>query len=410
MRRLALVVTIGLVAACVPAPSVTATSPSPLASFIATATPSPPTPSPTESPGPLNVATAVGTIPRSFHYFSTGQGESFRILLFDEERAQPPVVVLASGRPPLPLGPPDVRSEAFTTSADGRVIVLMRRLSEQQTVYYLVRPETGEVRALLSGADLGSPVVAPDGQRIAFSRTSDDPALNGLWLFAITAVLLPGTPAPSRLVTDEAQRVGSPPQPLSWSPDGNWLAISPMLGPGGVEVAVVDPTAGETHFNATTNIFEGGRGRVLGSGYAVDWRGGEHDLLITSSRDAFGGRTYIYTADVAGGPTRALYAPPADVTLGPAVWHPSLDRYATMERPSAGGLSEPTAIWVRRLDGTATKVAGSAFLSPPWWSRDGTKLFSITGGDDSTGGISNLLGTGGGTAFCLRGGTPPRCT
>jgi Tol biopolymer transport system component len=210
-------------------------------------------------------------------------------------------------------------------------------------------------------------------------------------------------------VSDAPQRVGSPPQPLAWSADGKWLAISPVLGPGGTEVAVVDPAAGETHFNSATNIFEGGNARVLGSGSAVDWRAGEHDLLITSSRDVFGGRTYIYTIDVAGGPMRTLYAPSADVVLGPTVWHPSLDRYATMERPSAGGLGLPTAIWVRRLDGKATKLAESAFLSPPWWSRDGTKLFSVTGGDDSTGAISNLLGTGGGAAFCKRGGVVGSC-
>jgi hypothetical protein len=97
------------------------------------------------------------------------------------------------------------------------------------------------------------------------------------------------------------------------------------------------------------------------------------------------------------------------VVLGPATWHPSLDRYAITEGPVARGPGTPLAAWVRRLDGSATKVAESAFLSPPWWSRDGTKLFSITGGDDSTGGISNLLGTGGGTAFCLRGGTVGSC-
>jgi hypothetical protein len=407
VRRLALALGIWLGAACVPAATVA--SPSASATASAPETPTAPpsmTVAPSAGAGPVNVAAAVGAIPRSFHYFSTGQGESFRILLFDEDTTQPPVVVLTSNRPPVPAGP-DVRSEAFTVSADGRVLVLMRRLSEQQTTYYALRPETGELRTLLSAAELGPPVISTDGQRIAFARRSDDAAVNGLWLLAVA-----GAAAPTRLVSDAVQRVGSPPEPLAWSDDGKWLALSPVLGPGGVEVAVVDPTAGETHFNSTTNIFEGGNARVLGSGYAVDWRAGEHRLLITSTRDFMGGRTYIYVADVMGGPngTRDLYAPAADVTLGPAVWHPSLDRYATMERPSAGGLSAPTTIWVRRLDGTATKVAESPFLSPPWWSRDGTKLFSITGGDDSTGGISNLLGLGGGTAFCLRGGTPPRCT
>jgi Tol biopolymer transport system component len=405
MRRVASVIVAALMAGCVPGPSTTVASPSPSGTASRTVTPSA-TVLASESPVPPNVVTAVGTIPRSFHYFSVGQGESYRILLFDEDKTDPPVVVLTSGRLPESTAP-DVRSDAFSVSADGRVLIVMRRLSAQQTIYYVLRPETGDIRGLLSGHDLGPPVISLDGQRVAFTHTSDDPAINGLWLFAITG--LPGTPSPSRLVSDAPQRVGSPPQPLAWSADGKWLAISPVLGPGGTEVAVVDPAAGETHFNSATNIFEGGSARVLGSGSAVDWRAGEHDLLITSSRDVFGGRTYIYTIDVAGGPMRTLYAPSADVVLGPTVWHPSLDRYATMERPSAGGLGLPTAIWVRRLDGKATKLAESAFLSPPWWSRDGTKLFSVTGGDDSTGAISNLLGTGGGAAFCKRGGVVGSC-
>ena len=409
MRQVASLIVAALTAGCVPGPSIGVASPSPSAAVVASPiAPSSPTASATPSAGPLNVPIAVGAIPRSFHYFSVGQGESFRILLFDEDRTVPPVVVLTSGRPPVAPAP-DVASEAFSVSADGRVLVLMRRLSEQQTSYFVLRPEIGEIRTLLSGAGLGPPVISPDGQRVAFARTSDDPAVNGLWLFAITPGV-PGTPSPSRLVSDMPQRVGSPPQPLAWSDDGSWLAISPVLGECCMEVAVVDPTAGETHYNATTDVFEGGRARVLGPGYAVDWRAGEHALLITSTRSLFGGRTYVYTADVSGAPTRTLYAPTGDVVLGPAMWHPSLDRYAITERPVVGGPGTPTAVWVRRLDGTATKLAESPFLSPPWWSRDGTKLFSITGGDDSTGGISNLLGTGGGTTFCLRGGTPPRCT
>jgi len=398
MRGVASFIVATMMAGCVPGPSTTVASSSP------TAPPTPiATPSPTESARPLNVTAAVGTIPRSFHYFSVGQGEGFRILLFDEDRAAPPVVVLTSGRPPVLPGP-DVSSEAFSVSADGRVLVLMRWLSPQQSSYFVLRPETGELRSLFTGAGLGPPVISPDGQRVAFARRSDDPAINGLWLLAAA-----GAASPSRLVSDVPQRVGSPPQPLAWSDDGSWLAIAPDLGEGGPQVGVVDPTAGETHFNAATNIFEGGRARVLGPGYSVDWRAGQHALLITSTRSLFGGRTFIYTVDVAGSPTRTLYAPSSDVVLGPAVWHPSLDRYATSERPVVGGPGTPMAIWVRRLDGTATKVAESAFLSPPWWSHDGTKLFSITGGDDSTGAISNLLGTGGGTAFCKRGGSIGAC-
>lgn len=405
MRPLAFIC-LALTLGCAPGPAVTIAGPSPSPSnATATASPSA-SPTPNVTAPPINVATAVGTIPRSFHYFSVGQGEGFRILLFDEDRAQPPVVVLRSG--PLPVGAgPDVRSDAFSVSADGRTIVVMRRLSEQETRYSVLMPETGELRDVLSAPDLGPPVLHPAGGAIAFARTSSDPAVNGLWMSSVAF----RHPAPSRIVSDAVQRVGSPPQPLAWSDDGKWLAVSLLLRPGGAEVAVVDPTAGETHFNATTNIFQGGNARVLGPGYAVDWRAGEHDLLVTSTRDFSGGRTYIYRADVSGGPTanRDLYAPAVDVTLGPAVWHPALDRYAFLESRFARGPATPTAVWVRRLDGTATKVAESAFLSAPWWSRDGTKLFSVTGGDDSTGSIADLVG-GGHVPFCLRGGTVGSCT
>ncbi|MDQ6858746.1 MAG: hypothetical protein M3Z65_07110 [Chloroflexota bacterium] len=406
MRRLPLVAAITLGFACVPPPTAIVPSSSPLTSFHATATPTTATPSPTHSPGPLNVTTAIGTVPRSFHYFSEGQGESFRILLFDEARSETPAVVLTSGRVTASSGP-DVRSEAFTVSADGRVVVLMRRLSEQLTTYYVLRPDTGELRGLLSGADLGPPVISADGQRIAYARRSDDAAVNGLWVFAIAL----RAPSPARLVIDEPQRVGSPPRPLAWSADGKWLAISPVLGEGGTEVAVVDPAAGETRFDAATNAFVGGRARVLGPGYAVDWRGGERNLLVTSSRDLFGGLTQIYTADVTTGTTRVLYRPAAaDATLGPAAMHPALDRYAVREGALGRGPGAPNTMWLRQLDGSARSVSDSAFNSDPWWSLDGTKLFSIIGGDDSTGFISNLLGTGGGTLFCKRGGDLPRCT
>jgi hypothetical protein len=405
MRRIALVISAAFIAGCVPAPVTIVVSPSPTLSPTLRPTASPTaSPKPTEDLVTLNVTTPIGPIPRSFHYFDVGQGSGYRILLFDEDRTEPPVVVLTSGQP-TENAAPGVRSDAFTVSGDGRVLVVMRRVSAQQTIYFVLRPETGELRALFSAADLGPPVISADGQRIAFARTSDDPASNGLWLLAVA-----GAASPTRLVTDTPQRVGSPPQPVAWSSDGRWLAIAPGLGDSGAEIAVLDPTAGESRFDAVLNTFVGGRVRILGPGFAVDWRGGERALLITSTRSAFGGRTEIYTADVTTGATRALYVPAGDASLAAAVMHPSFDRYAVLEYPFGRGPGTPTAVWVRRLDGSATKVAESPFLSPPWWSRDGTKLFSITGGDDSTGGISNLLGTGGGSAFCRRGGVPPRCT
>lgn len=377
-------------------------SPSPSATPTPTASPSA-SPSPTPSPGPLNATTAVGTVPRSFHYFDIGQGESYRILLFDEDRTQPPVVVLTSGRPPVPPGP-DVRSDSFTVSADGTVLVVMRRLSPQLMTYYVLRPETGEMQEVLNGPDLGLPVISPDGAGVAYARASDDPAVNGIWLSS----LAPRRPAPTRLVSDVPKRVGSPPQPLAWSTDGSSLAIVASQGEGSQEIAVVDPSGGLTRYDAATNAFVGGRARVIGPGSFIDWRGGDAHLLVTSSRSLFGGRTLIYEANAITSTTRPLYVPSGDVNLGPAVWHPSLDRYALIERPVVGGPTAPSTVWVRRIDGTATSTSAASFLGPPWWSRDGTRLFSIGGGDDSNGGIVDLL-TGSSVRFCVRAGIPPAC-
>lgn len=404
MRRLALAIGLALPLGCAPGPAVTVASPSPSPPIVAASATASPSPS-ARGAAALNIPTAVGKIPRSFHYLSTGRGEGFRILLFDEESARPPVEVLRSG--PVPVASePDVRSDDFSASADGRVLVVRRRLSEQQTTYSVVRPETGQVDALLSAADLGAPVVSADGSRIAYARTTDAPALHGTWLLAIAG----NPPAPVRLITDQPQRVSSPPQPVGWSPDGQWLAVAVGQGESGPQIAVVALSGGETHYDATANAFVGGRARVLAPGYVVDWRGGDGALLITSSRSAFSGRTEIVTADVTTGASRSLYRPAGDVSLGPAVMHPSLDRYAFLESPFGRAPGTSSTVWVRRLDGTATKVAESAFLGELWWSRDGTKLFAITGGDDSTGAISNLLGTGGGAPFCRRGGIPPSCT
>jgi len=186
MRLLALAAGLALTLGCTPGPAITVASPSPSASIAAATASPPPSPTPSATAGPINIATAVGAIPRSFHYVSTGQGEGFHILLFDEESARTPVEVLRSGPVAVPPGP-DVRSEDLSVSADGRILVLRRRLSEQQTTYYELRPENGVVRALLSAADLGPPIVSADGSRIAYARMTEDPALHGTWLFAIAA-------------------------------------------------------------------------------------------------------------------------------------------------------------------------------------------------------------------------------
>lgn len=152
--------------------------------------------------------------------------------------------------------------------------------------------------------------------------------------------------------------------------------------------------------------FSGGNARLLGYGHAIDWRGGDQNLLITSSRNAFGGRSLVYTTTLAGTQPRELYAPTGDTVISQAQWSPALDRFFVHENPLCCGVNRPATIWMRKADGTGTKLIESLFIGVPWWSKDGTRLWALSGGDDSIGGVADLL-SGTGVMFCWRSPTPP---
>lgn len=330
-----------------------------------------------------------------------GEQATPRILLFDSSATRPPVEVVRFDPAPPPGGP-DVRTIAFGASADGRVLVIARRFSEQRTVHYLVRPQTGEVLVLLTdlAPSFSVPVVSPDGARYAYARLGDV-AGTGVWI----ADASPG-PALKRIVASDPQEVGSPPQPVAWSPNGAWLAVS-ISNDGGSRMALVQIQAGETTLDIGRGEFSRGNARVLGPGHAIDWRGGDQNLLVTSSRNAFGGRSLVYTTALVGGQPRDLYVPAGGGLLIGAGWHPALDRFFVDEKATSS-ISTPSTIWIRKTDGTSTKVFESPFVGVPWWSKDGTRLWAQIHGDDSVGGLRDLLSTTEVT-FCLRSPSPP-CT
>ena len=344
--------------------------------------------------------TAVGALPPDPHFFSVGAQDTTRILVFDSAATRAPVEVVRFD-PASPQGGPDVRNIAFGASADGRVLVIARRFSERRTVHYLVRPQTGEVLVLLTdlAPSFSVPVVSPDGARYAYARLGD-PGSTGVWIADAHA-----GPDPKRLVASDPQIVGSPPQPVQWSPDGAWLAMT-ISDTGGSRMAVVQIKAGETTLDVGSGDFSGGNARLLGPGHAIDWRGGEQSLLVTSSRHAFGGRSFVYATAVAGGRPRELYVPAGDVVLSASAWDPALDRFFVHENPLCCGANTPTTIWMRKADGTGMKLFESLFVGVPWWSKDGTRLWAQVGGDDSVGTLRDLLSTTAVT-FCLRSPNPP---
>lgn len=412
MRRVAtffvIVAALGVMAsACLPLASAPATSapasptPSPPPTALSSLIPAGPSPSP--SPTAASVTdihvTAVPAMPTDPHFFSVGSQDTTRILLFDSSATRPPLEVVRFD--PAPAPSPDVRAVAFGASADGRVLVVARRFSEQRTVHYLVRPQTGEVLVLLTdlARSFSVPVVTPDGTRYAYARLGDANS-TGVWIADARA-----GPDPKRIVASDPQIVGSPPQPVAWSADGAWLAVS-TSDTGGSRMGVVRVQAGETTFDIGNGQFTRGDARLLGPGDVIDWRGGEQSLLVASSRSAFGGRSFVYTTTVAGGQPREVYVPTADAVISDAQWHPALDRFFVYEHPLCCGATRPVTIWMRKADGTGTKLTESLFIGVPWWSKDGTRLWAQTGGDDSVAYLRDLLSAVA-VMFCLRSSTPP---
>lgn len=392
--------------ACLPLASAPATSP-PAASQSAPPSLSliPTGPSPSAAPSPTAVSaadihvTAIPVLPGDPHLFAVGGQDSTRILLFDSSTTRPPVEVVRFDAAPAGSGP-DVRAIAFGASPDARVLVVARRFSEQRTVHYLVRPQTGEVVLLLTDLahSFSVPVVSPDGTRYAYSRLGD---ANGTGVFIADAR---AGPDPKRIVASDPQIVGSPPQPVAWSADGAWLAIS-TSDTGGSRMGVVQVQAGETTFDIASGQFSRGNAHLLGTGHTIDWRGGDQDLLVTSSRSAFGGRSVVYTTTLAGDRPHDVYVPSADTIISEAQWHPALDRFFVYEHPLSVGANRPATIWLRKADGSGTKLYENP-IGVPWWSRDGKRLWAETIGDDSNGGIRDLLSNDTVT-FCLRSPTPP---
>jgi Tol biopolymer transport system component len=343
--------------------------------------------------------TAVAVMPSDPHFFSVGGQDSTRILLFDSSATRPPVEVVRFD--PASAPSPDVRTIAFGASADGRVLVVARRFNEQRTVHYLVRPQTGEVLVLLTdlARSFSVPVVSPDGTRYAYARLGDANS-TGVWIADARA-----GPDPRRIVASDPQIVGSPPQPVAWSADGAWLAVS-TSDTGGSRMGVVKVQAGETTFDVGNGQFSRGDARLLGPGDVIDWRGGEQNLLVASSRSAFGGRSFVYTTTVAGGQPREVYVPTSETVISDAQWHPALDRFFVFEHPLCCGVGIPGTIWLRKADGSGTRLFESPFIGAPWWSKDGTRLWAHSGGDDSVAYLRDLLSAGA-VMFCLRSATPP---
>jgi Tol biopolymer transport system component len=150
-------------------------------------------------------------------------------------------------------------------SPDGTLVAFVRYIGLENTDVYLVRADGRGLRNLTAtnGANEGSPAWAPDGQTIAFARSSAaDPRESGIWL------VRPDGSGLRQLTSDEDSEP-------TWSPDGQALAFDRHRV--GVEFAIF-----------TIRVDGDGLRRLTGFGnFSVDqWSTDRESLLYERSSDS----------------------------------------------------------------------------------------------------------------------------
>ena len=338
------------------------------------------------------------TVPAEFRYVVLGGGEEFRLVVLDLNagRAAP----VATARIAVPSGAPTGPSAAVAASKDGLIVLVTFVVPDASDSLFVVRPEIGDAKLLLRGEIRGA-VVAPDGARIAIGRNDEDPSLTGLWV---------GTPdgAMRRLVADDASSTGSPPLPFAFSPDNALLAFGIGLGESGWQATVISASSTEGRIDRSGGDPQivGADTSVVGPAVGAEFRSAR-ELFVWRSPNMFGGSSGVDLYDLATKRSTSLYRPAAGIQLAAAAWRPNAAQYAIIERPESHVFVPLTAAWLRGQDGSARKLGDIALVGDIWWSRDGSRLFAIAGGDDSVGGITDLLSGNGVMQFCKRGGGPP---
>jgi Tol biopolymer transport system component len=355
-----------ILGALVAASCVAPATPSPTPSATTASTPAgsvgSPTAAATTAPGPsaqpsvsavlsvnIIVIARPVNVPAEFRYVDAGEQSQRRLLLVDVGTGVVTQVLSVS------VGPSG--QATFSTSSDGRRILVAAGRPDARTVIALVDVETGAVRGLFEDVALGDyselgAVLSPDGTRYAFATIHD---------------LRVGDTAggPPHLVAahDDPNKVGGSWGPAGWSPDGKWLALS-RSSEGFSEMAIVD---------TTTNAI-----RRLGTGTDAAWRPRAPmptpELVVASGVNAFGGSTAIYTYDIQTNRGSVLQNGGSQ-RIGSLMWHPAADRFLY----TAGVFGPPgddVLIW-RLGDASPSKIASSRKVISAWWSRDGSKIYGV---------------------------------
>jgi len=381
-------------------------TPTPTAAQSATPSLSPPTPTASASPtattsdavGAVTMQVTRTTVPAEFRYLVLGGGDEFRLVVLDLNAGR--ATQVATARIALPAGAPTGPSAAVAASMDGRTVLLTFVIPDASDSLLVVHPEAAEAKLVLRG-EIRAAVVSPDGARVAIGRNDEDPSLTGLWV---------GTPdgAMRRLVTDDPSSTGSPPLPYAFSPDDALLAFGLGLGESGWQATVISASSKEGRIDRSGGgpQIVGADTSVVGPAVGAEFRSAR-ELFVWSSPTMFGGSSGADLYDLATKRSTSLYRPAAGIQLATAAWRPNAAQFAVIERPESHIFMPLTAAWLRGQDGSARKLGDIALVVDIRWSKDGSRLFALTGGDDSIGGVTDLLTGKSVMQFCKRGGGPP---
>lgn len=374
-----------LLVSCTAAPSAI---PSPTAGASATAAAATGNAGPTASATPLPSmvpgvrATPAGTIPDTFRYVALdttlADGVRTRLWLVDLSAQRAPVVVAEWDAPASPVGDHSV-------SADGKTVIVSAAGARSRVALYLLHPGMGDVRVLFEDptAIVISPRVSADGSRYAFTKY---PAAGGsdagIWAGATSG-------GGVKRIADPSSASNVPAMPLAWSTDGSWLAFTRDVSLERTEVHLAPR--------------DGGPEIAVGEGDHVAWRVTAPQLLVSVPSTP---TSRAYTFDLGSGKSTDVVK--ADkLFVSSLQWHPSLDRFLYVESEGAGREASG-GIWLRNADGSAgEKVNAPRAAYAPEWSRNGSLLTVLGGGDDSVVPVILLPSGRQVSVLCRRGGTPP---
>ena len=250
---------------------------------------------------------------------------------------------------------------------------------------------------MLEGVPLQGGMISPDGSLFAFGRNDLDATQTGLWIGGVADRSM------RRVIAEDPQH-RFPPVPLAFSTDNATLLFG--IGTTHVLMAGLIPTESpELRVDRSREPTVPGA-TMIGFATAAEFISAG-DLFVSSSAQFVGSAAFTY--DLARRVSVELHR--SDNLGMEAKWRPGAQTFATLEHPLLSGANPPGVAWLRGRDRSAQKlrdVAGG--IGGMWWSRDGTKLYALVGGDDSNGGVVDLLTGSSVMSYCKRGGAPGACS